>query len=122
MDISNWLTHSKSATWTDAEMAQSLNQHAIGMATSSIIRELRQVPPECPNCGSPHLEPEHGENNEAPGVLWERPRCAHCGWGGRPVPILDLEEGQPIITREGEESDECTREAVIRVRAAKVWD
>ncbi|MER9385895.1 gamma-glutamylcyclotransferase family protein [Mesorhizobium sp. M0435] len=25
-----------------------------------------------------------------------------------PVPILDLEDGQPIITREGEETDECS--------------
>jgi len=54
----------------------------------------------------PHLEPEQGENTAAPGVLWERPRCADCGWTGRPVPILDLENGQAIITREGEESDE----------------
>jgi hypothetical protein len=39
--FSNWLTHSKSATWIDAEMAHSLIQHASGMATSLIIRELR---------------------------------------------------------------------------------
>ncbi|WP_318764554.1 gamma-glutamylcyclotransferase family protein [Agrobacterium fabrum] len=106
--FSNWLTHSKSATWIDADMAHSLIQHAIGMATSLIIRELRGVPLECPKCGSPHLEPEHGENIEAPDVLWERPRCADCGWTGRPVPILDLADGHPIITREGEETDECS--------------
>ncbi|MBB4343085.1 gamma-glutamylcyclotransferase [Rhizobium leguminosarum bv. viciae] len=106
--FSNWLTHSKSATWIDADMAHSLIQHAIGMATSLIIRELRGVPLECPKCGSPHLEPEHGENIEAPDVLWERPRCADCGWAGRPVPILDLADGHPIITREGEETDECS--------------
>ncbi|MBB4587921.1 gamma-glutamylcyclotransferase (GGCT)/AIG2-like uncharacterized protein YtfP [Rhizobium leguminosarum] len=106
--FSNWLTHAKSATWIDAEMAHSLIQHAIGMATSWILRELRGVPEACPNCGSPHLQPEHGENTDAPGILWERPRCADCGWAGRPVPILDLEDGQPIITREGEETDECS--------------
>ena len=39
--FSNWLTHSKSATWIDADMAHSLNQHASGMATSLILRELR---------------------------------------------------------------------------------
>jgi hypothetical protein len=87
-------------------MAHSLTQHASGMATSLILRELRGVPEDCPNCGSPHLEPEQGENTAAPGVLWERPRCADCGWTGRPVPILDRENGQPLITREGEESDE----------------
>ena len=105
--FSNWLTHSKSATWIDADIAHSLTQHASGMATSMIVRELRGVPAECPSCGSPHLEPEQGENTEAPGVLWERPCCANCDWTGRPVPILDLEDGQPIITREGEKTDEC---------------
>jgi hypothetical protein len=104
--LSNWLTHSKSATWSDADMAHALTQHASGMATSFILRVLRGVPEECPNCGSPLLEPEQGENTGAPGVLWERPRCADCGWTGRPVPILDLENGQAIITREGEESHE----------------
>jgi gamma-glutamylcyclotransferase (GGCT)/AIG2-like uncharacterized protein YtfP len=104
--FSNWLTHSKSATWIDADLACSLTQHACGMATSFILRELRGVPEKCPNCGFPHLEPEQGENTAAPGVLWQRPRCADCGWTGRPVPILDIENGQPIITREGEESDE----------------
>lgn len=104
--FSNWLTHSKSATWLDAEMAHSLIQHAIGLATSLILRELRGVPEECPKCGSPHLDPQQGENTAAPGVIWERPRCADCGWTGRPIPILDIENGQPIITREGEESDE----------------
>jgi hypothetical protein len=103
---SNWLTHSKSATWIDAEMAHSLAQHASGMATSLILREIRGVPEQCPTCGSPHLEPEQGENTTAPGVLWERPCCTDCGWTGRPVPILDVENGQPIITREGKESNE----------------
>src|SRR5713226_4278798 len=61
--FSNWLTHSKSATWLDADMAHSLTQHASGMATSLILRELRGVPEECPNCGSPHRETAQGENN-----------------------------------------------------------
>jgi hypothetical protein len=104
--FSNWLMHSKSATWIDANMANSLTQHASGMATSLILRELRDVPEECPNCGSPLLEPEEGENTSVPGMIWERPRCADCGWAGRPVPILDVENGQPIISREGKESDE----------------
>lgn len=106
--FSNWLTHSKSATWIDADMASSLMQHAIGMATSLILRELRGVPEECPKCGSPHIEPQQGENTAAPGVLWERPCCADCGWSGRAVPIVDFEDGQAIITREGEESDDCS--------------
>lgn len=104
--FSNWLTHSKSATWLDADMANALVQLACNMAARLIVRGLRGVPEECPNCGLPHLEPEHAENAAVPGVLWERPRCVDCGWTGRPVPILDLEDGQPIITREGEESEE----------------
>ena len=115
--FSNWLTHSKSATWIDADMAHSLTQHASGMAASLIVRKLRGVPAECPNCGAPHLEPEQGEYTATPGVLWERPCCADCGWTGRPLPILDLEDGQPIITREGENSDEC---GVVTVPLRKI--
>jgi hypothetical protein len=106
--FSNWLTHTKSGTWVDADIAQSLLQQAVGLATSLLLRALRGVPDECPKCGSPNLEPQHGENSEVPGVLWERPGCADCGWAGRPVPILDIEDGQPIITREGAESDDCS--------------
>ena len=102
----NWLTHSKSVTWSDAETAHSLTQHALGMMTPLILRGLRGVPDECPDCGSPHLVPEQGKNTEVPNVLWERPRCADCGWAGRPVPIFDIENGQPIITREGEQTHE----------------
>jgi cation transport regulator ChaC len=104
--FSNWLTHSKSASWIDADLGHSLIQHAISMATSMILRGLRAVPEECPKCGSPHIGPEQGENTAAPGILWERPRCADCGWTGRPIPIFDRESGRPIITREGKESDE----------------
>jgi gamma-glutamylcyclotransferase (GGCT)/AIG2-like uncharacterized protein YtfP len=104
--FSNWLTHSKSATWLDADIANALVQLACNMAARLIVRGLRGVPDECPNCGLPNLEPEHAENAAVPDVLWERPRCADCGWTGRPVPILDLEDGQPIITREGKESEE----------------
>jgi hypothetical protein len=77
--FSNWLTHSKSATWIDAEMAHSLIQHAIGMATSLILRGLRGVPEECPNCGSPHFEPEQAKI----------PRYPAYSGSGRAAPIAD---------------------------------
>lgn len=102
----NWLAHSKSANWFDAELAHTLVQHAVGISTSWIMRTLRGVPDECPTCGSPHLAPEQGENSASPSILWERPRCADCGWVGRPVPVADLENMQPIITREGEQTHE----------------
>ena len=104
--FSNWLTHSKSGTWVDAEMAHGVTEHAVGLAASLLLRAVRGVPDACPDCRSPNLQPEQGENTSAPGVLWERPRCADCGWAGRPVPILDLKDGRPIITREGERTDE----------------
>ncbi len=102
--FSNWLTHSKSAAWIDADLAQSLLQQAIGIATSFLLRGLRGVPDACPNCGSSELEPEEGENTSVPDVLFERPRCRECGWAGRPVPVVDLKNGQSIITRFGEKS------------------
>ncbi len=115
--FANWLTHSKSATWVDAKIAETLIQHAIGMAAPLIVRELRGVPEECPNCASPHLGPEQGEHTEMPGVPWERPRCADCGWAGRAVTILTHEDGQPIITREGEQTDEC---GIMKVPLRKI--
>lgn len=102
--FSNWLTHAKSSAWLDADMAHTLIQHAIGMATSLILREIRGVPEACPDCGSPDLMPEQGKNTAALGILWERPRCTTCGWAGRPIPILNSENGRPLITREGEET------------------
>lgn len=102
--FSNWLTHSKSATWVDADMAHGVTEHAAGMAASLLLRVLRGVPDACPDCGSPHLQPEQGENTATPGILWERPHCTKCGWVGRPMPILNLEDGQPIITREGNDT------------------
>jgi hypothetical protein len=104
--FSNWLTHSKSGTWVDAEVAHGVTEHAIGMTASLLLRALRNVPDACPDCGSPQLQPEQGENTNVPGVLWERPRCAECGWAGRPVPILNMEDGRAIVTREGEDTGE----------------
>jgi hypothetical protein len=106
--FSNWLTHSKSATWHDADMAVGAIGHAVGMATSLLIRELRGVPDQCPECGSPRLQPEEGENPTKPGVIWQRPRCLECDWAGRPVPIMATDGFEGLITRAGEEQgDEC---------------
>jgi hypothetical protein len=99
--FSNWLTHAKSAVWQDAEFAVAAVEHAVGMASSILIRELRGVPLECPKCQSPHLEPENGENSTTPGVVWQRPVCLDCGWTGRPVPISVAEEYLDIVKREG---------------------
>jgi hypothetical protein len=105
--FANWLTHSKSSTWVDAELATTQLQHAVGMATSVVLRALRDVPEECPECGCPHFKPEQGENSAAPGVLWERPRCCACDWAGLPVPIMVTEGETSLLTHEGDNSDNC---------------
>ncbi|MDW4497273.1 hypothetical protein R5H30_04715 [Sulfitobacter sp. D35] len=106
----NWLTHSQSGKWVDAEVATSAVSYAIGMATSICVRYLRGVPEECPVCDSHRLFPEEGSNSEYPEVLFERPRCSECGWAGDPVPVGERSEDEAaqFITRDGDESDECS--------------
>lgn len=101
--FSNWLTHAKVSTWYDAEAATTTVEHAVGLASSVVIRHLRDVPEACPACGSHRLSPERGFHSEIPDIEWERPTCEKCGWIGEPVPIFanpdayapDDEERQP---------------------------
>jgi hypothetical protein len=86
--FSNWLTHAKASNWYDAEAATSTVEHALGLATSLVIRHLRAVPEACPACGSHRLSAQRGFHSEVPVVEWERPTCEKCGWSGDPVPIL----------------------------------
>ena len=106
---SNWLTHSQSSNWLDAEMGIKAVTHAVEMALSMTIKHLRGVPPECPECQSVNLHPEEGMNTESPDVVFERPICADCGWIGEPVAVGERshEEAQEFITREGDTGDEC---------------
>lgn len=109
--FTNWLTHAKRATWHDAETAVSTVEHAVGLASSLVIRLMRGVPDQCPQCGSPHLWPEEGRRTDDTDVLWERPRCNDCDWAGEPVPIdvNPLEEDADLITREGgHDGDACS--------------
>ncbi|MBO9589442.1 hypothetical protein [Devosia sp.] len=106
--FTNWLTHAKSATWHDAETAVSTVEHAIGLATSLVIRLMRGVPDQCPECGSPHLRAEEGRRTDDMDILWERPRCNDCEWAGEAVPIdiEPLDDAEGLITREGGASDD----------------
>ncbi|MCS3738245.1 hypothetical protein [Rhizobium sp. BK661] len=109
-DFSNWLTHTKSASWHDAEMSVTTTEHALGLAASLVARHIKGVPDGCPECGSPDLNPEEGRSSETLGVVWERPLCRECGWVGSAVPVYDEppEETEAIIRRaaiDGE--DEC---------------
>jgi hypothetical protein len=105
--FTNWLTHTKSTTWADAETALTTVEHVLGLAISLVIRHSRGVPEQCPECGSPHLSPEQGVREDIPDVVWERPICDDCGWQGSPVKVAD-EGGLELITREGgDDSEEC---------------
>jgi hypothetical protein len=90
--FSNWLTHAKSSAWHDAEAATTTVEHALGLATSLLLRHVRGVPHACPACGSTRLSPQRGINDGVPDIEWERPVCEECGWTGDPVPILPRPE------------------------------
>jgi len=85
--FSNWLTHTKSSKWHDAEAAFSVTENAIGLCISAVIRHVRGVPAQCPARGSHRLSPQRGYHVDLPAIEWERPTCDKCGWGGEPVPV-----------------------------------
>ena len=59
-EFANWLTHTKSSNWHDAEAAFAVTENAIGLCISAVIRHMRGVPEQCPACGSQRLSPERG--------------------------------------------------------------
>jgi hypothetical protein len=87
-DFANWLTHTKSSTWFDAESAVAATESVIQLFVSAAIRFDRGVPDQCPACGSHRLSPERGHDRGDPDLLCERPTCDKCGWKGKPVPIV----------------------------------
>jgi hypothetical protein len=107
--FAQWLTHAHSATWHDAEAAYTTTEQVLGLATSLVLRYVRLVPDQCPDCASPHLSPEEGWHTDAPEILWERPICRDCGWAGTPVRVgpRDTEsEGDEVFTRLGDDFEE----------------
>lgn len=90
--FANWLTHTKSSHWHDAEAALAVTENAIGLCISAVIRHVRGVPEQCPACGSQRLSPQRGYHEDFPEVEWERPTCDKCGWAGEPVPIDNVLE------------------------------
>lgn len=118
--FSNWLTHSQSATWHDAETAQVMVEQVLGLAISLVLRHVRSVPEQCPDCGSPHLAPEEGYLERLPEVVWERPVCEDCGWTGKPAPIGERQgDEEPLITREGAEQEGCIIPSVPLMKLRK---
>lgn len=105
----NWLTHSKSGNWIDAEMATTTVSHTLNMAILMVIRYFKGIPDQCPECKSQNFYAEEGMNTELPEVIFERPICSDCGWAGDPIPIGERtdEETEKFIIREGEINNEC---------------
>jgi hypothetical protein len=50
--FANWLTHTKSSNWYDAEAAVALTKSALGISSFAVIRHIRQVPEQCPGSHS----------------------------------------------------------------------
>jgi hypothetical protein len=104
-DFANWLTHSKSSHWHDAEAAFSVSENAIGLCISTVIQHLRGVPTQCPACGSKRLSPQRGYDRRSPGTEWERPTCDKCDWAGAPVPIKNVQQDSGNAVRKRSEGD-----------------
>lgn len=119
--FANWVTHAQSATWHDAEAALTTVEHSLGLAVSLVIRHIRSVPEQCPNCGAPELVPEEGWRKDLPEVTWERPACQGCGWTGTPMPVAEAEEDE-LITRIGHNDDECVTPTVPLTKLSKPGD
>jgi hypothetical protein len=101
----NWLTHSKTSTWYDAEAAVSTTENSLTICISAIIRVLRGVPDQCPNCGSSRLAPEYAQNPDNHEDIWERPACEKCGWKGeetRSKPSRPTRRKRPKAKVQGE--------------------
>jgi hypothetical protein len=124
--FTNWLTHAHSATWHDAEAAQATVEHVLGLAMSLVLRHIRSVPEQCPDCGSPHLSPEEGSREDLPEVAWERPVCSDCGWTGEPVPVGERSTGperDELFTRVGgADDDECVIPTVPLTKLSRPGD
>ena len=102
----NWLTHSTSSNWHDAEAAVGASESAIALCTNAVTLFIRSVPNACPECGDHRLTPLRAENPVVPDEVWERPFCTACEWMGVPVRITD--EPTPFIRRSGKADDgEC---------------
>ena len=125
--FANWLTHSHSATWHDAEAAQTTAEHILGLGMSLVLRHIRDVPEQCPACGSFKLNPEEGWWKDEPSVVWERPVCDDCGWTGKPAPVgeqsEDVESLDGLFTRiGGDDSKECVMPAAPLTKLLRPGD
>ncbi len=99
----NWLTHTSSSNWHDAEAGVQATEATISLCSNATTLFIRRVPSECPDCGNKRLTPLRAENPENDMEVWERPFCPECEWMGEPVLITT--DPFPVITREGGDND-----------------
>jgi predicted RNA-binding Zn-ribbon protein involved in translation (DUF1610 family) len=103
-DFNNWLAHTKSSTWHDAETGCTTTEHLIGIWLSILIRHVRKVPEACPACGSRRLFPQRARDPNEPAAEYERPACDKCGWIGEAMRITEVPVApeRPSIPPEGD--------------------
>lgn len=83
--FTNWLTHARGATASDAAIAVDVTALAVSIFTDALIRRVRGVPERCPECGSQKLSPERASDPDDPESTYERPVCGRCAWRGNTV-------------------------------------
>jgi hypothetical protein len=88
--FTNWLTHSKTSKWHDAEAAVTVTESAITLCTSAVILHVRGVPAQCPACGSHRLSPQRRYHSSLPDVEFERSTCDKCGWCWRLCKVASI--------------------------------
>jgi len=98
----NWLTHSRTAHFHDAEAALGATEQTLTLFTTATIRHIRGVPDCCPSCGSQRLAPERGMHSSEPDKLYERPVCTVCGWVGEPAEVPVGARGNERTRPEGD--------------------
>lgn len=93
--FTNWLTHARAATASDAESAVEVTALAVNIFTTAFIRRLRRVPERCPECGSQKLSPERASDPDDPDSTYERPACGRCAWRGSAVLVRSAPTAPP---------------------------
>jgi hypothetical protein len=95
-ELVQWVTHNRSATRFDGEVAVNATSHVLHIFSMALVRFERGVPDRCPACGSYRLisdyRPELGD--ESPYVTL----CGACGWED----VESRNGGREAATRGGE--------------------
>ncbi|HTE52452.1 MAG TPA: hypothetical protein VK698_16485 [Kofleriaceae bacterium] len=80
----NWLTHAKSATRLDAQIALDATENVLAALGLLVVRHERGAPDRCPACGSYQIgtlyRPEVGAESSYFSV------CIRCDWSDLPLP------------------------------------